>query len=83
MNDDFICPMPRKWNDVYTALLDVWRKGGSKPQDKPPVPLILAAWWDTPIIAKKVRWLETVKWAATHGCSQLVPELTEEEKFRG
>jgi hypothetical protein len=63
VKDDFICPTPMRWNDIYTALLEVWRKGGSKPDDKPPVPLILAAWWECPPVAKKARWLETLDWA--------------------
>jgi hypothetical protein len=83
VNDDFICPVPMKWSDVYTSLLEVWRKDGSKSDDKPPVPLILAAWWYTPLLAKKVRWLETIEWARQHGCLELIPALTEEEKFRG
>jgi hypothetical protein len=83
VTEDFVCPVPMKWNDTHTSLLAVWKKAGSPPNDKPPVPLILAAWWEYPLIAKKARWLETIEWAEKHDCRHLIPELTEEEKFRG
>jgi hypothetical protein len=33
----------------------------------PPAPLILAAWWDTPAIAKMVRLQEHLRYAEAHG----------------
>ncbi len=81
--DDFFCPMPMKWNETYTALLNVWEQSGRDPKDKPPVPLILAAWHDTPGLLKLLRWKETLAWAESHKCSDLIPTLKEEEKFRG
>jgi hypothetical protein len=44
------------------------------------VPLILAAWWDTPAMMKTLRWKETIAWAEEHGVSSLVPELAESQK---
>jgi hypothetical protein len=81
--DDFICPMPMKWNDIHKSLLSVWKKAGAKPDDRPPEPLILAAWWEYPLIAKKARWLETLDWADKHNCRHLIPDLAESDKFRG
>ncbi len=81
--DDFFCPMLMKWNEIYTSLLKVWEQMGSDPKEKPPVPLILAAWNETPSLAKLLRWKETIDWAENHKCSHLVPELKDEEKFRG
>lgn len=87
MNDmeenQYFCPMPMKWNDIYKSLLSVWKEQGQKPEDKPPVPLILAAWHDTPGLMKILRWKETIAWAEKHGVGHLIPELADDEKFRG
>ncbi len=81
--DDYICPMPTKWSEVHTALVAVWKAEGQEPGEEPPVPLILAAWHETPSLMKHLRWIETVEWAERHGCSGLIQALAEEEKFRG
>src|SRR4030065_293103 len=64
--DDFVCPMPMKWNEIYTSLLKVWEKTGKDSKDKPPVPLILAAWHDAPGPMKLLRWKDTIAWANNH-----------------
>lgn len=48
-----VCPMPTFWNDMYNMLPDCKQKanGGWDP----PLPLILAAWWDTTAKEKKNR----------------------------
>jgi hypothetical protein len=80
---DFFCPMPIKWNEVYSSLLQIWIREGQDPHDKPPIPLILAAWHEATGTMKAIRWQETIEWAKRHKCSHLIPELKEEEKFRG
>jgi len=81
--DDYFCPMPMKWNEAYTSLLRVWEEAGRNPKDKPPVPLILAAWPNTPGFMKLLRWKETIAWAEKHNCPHLIPDMKEEGKFRG
>lgn len=81
MKTDFICPQPRIWNDIYQVLLGAWTQINDPSVPKPPVPLILAAWWDTPPLFKSLRWKETVAWAEKHGVSHLIPELTSEESY--
>ena len=83
MEDDYYCPMPIKWNEICQNLLDFWEKHGKENNDKPPIPLILAAWYDTPGLSKLLRWKETIEWAEKQNCQHLIPELNEEEKFRG
>ncbi len=34
---------------------------------EPPLPLILAAWWDTPALPKMLRFREHLEWASAHG----------------
>lgn len=81
MEDDYFCPLPMKWNAIYDSLLRVWEEEGRIPANKPPVPLILAAWHSTSGIMKLLRWKETLEWAQRHGCAEMV-ELGEKDKFR-
>lgn len=60
-----ICPQPQKWQQLYELLPETRRNGLGW---EPPLPLILAAWWDTPALSKMVRIREHIEWAATHGC---------------
>ena len=72
-----------KWNEIYISLLEVWERYGNNPADKPPVPLILAAWHETPDIMKLLRWKDTIEWAEKHNILHLIPVLKDEEKFKG
>lgn len=58
-----ICPQPIKWNEFYEILPNKKSKGNVW---EPSLPLILAAWWDTPLFLKKNRFLEHVEWANKH-----------------
>jgi len=40
---------------------------------KPPLPLILAAWHETPAMSKMFRLAEHIKWADNHGALPEVP----------
>ena len=60
-----VCPQPQKWNQLYEMLPQRRRKGTGW---EPSLPLILAAWWDTPALPKMIRLREHVEWAAAHGC---------------
>jgi hypothetical protein len=64
-----ICPQPGKWQRLYDILPEKKRKGAGW---EPPLPLILAAWSDTPAIAKIVRLREHIEWAAAHGALEQV-----------
>ena len=52
---------------------------------QPPLPLILAAWHDTPMMLKMLRLAEHIEWAAQHGALVLVASflrgLREEDWF--
>jgi len=60
-----VCPMPILWNELWKMLPDAKKKasGGWDP----PLPLILAAWWDTTAEEKRQRLLEHIKYAQSHG----------------
>jgi len=59
-----VCPQPQKWQQLFDMLPDKQRKGSGW---EPPLPLILAAWWDTPALSKILRLREHIEWAASHG----------------
>ncbi len=60
-----VCPQPKSWQQLYDMLPHKRHTGGGW---EPSLPLILAAWWDTPSLSKKLRFHEHIKWAADHGC---------------
>jgi hypothetical protein len=45
-----VCPQPLKWNELYELLLSNKKELNNKPS----LPLILAAWWDTASKGKKI-----------------------------
>lgn len=59
------CPQPTHWNALWEMLPNRRRAGN---EWEPALPLILAAWWDTPALQKHLRFLEHLEWAHTHGC---------------
>jgi len=77
-----VCPQPRKWNELYKLLPNKVRKGAGW---EPALPLILAAWWDTPAMAKMARLREHIEWASEHGCLDIInafmKNLKEDEWF--
>ncbi|MGA8877923.1 MAG: hypothetical protein WB555_20455, partial [Candidatus Korobacteraceae bacterium] len=58
------CPQPAPWNALWEMLPDRRLAGIGW---EPALPLILAAWWDTPALQKYLRFLEHLEWAHTHG----------------
>src|SRR5207247_9149193 len=77
-----VCPKPDRWNALWGLLPDRKRVGGGW---EPPLPLILAAWHDTPSMFKMLRLAEHIEWAAKHDALESVAaflrNLREEEWF--
>ena len=75
-----VCPQPQKWQELYELLPNKKRKGLGW---EPALPLILAAWWDTPAMSKMLRLREHIEWAALHGCLDqvhgFIQSLSEDE----
>jgi hypothetical protein len=67
-----VCPMPRQWNKLYELLPERRRLGAGW---EPALPLILAAWHDTPAMLKMLRLQEHIDWASTHGALPAVATL--------
>jgi len=75
-----VCPQPQKRNELYQLLPNKKRRGNGW---EPSLPLILAAWWDTPAMQKMLRLREHIEWASKHGAldtvHQFLVTLKEEE----
>jgi hypothetical protein len=62
--DARVCPKPQRWNDLWQMLPRRRRVGNGW---VPALPLILAAWWDTPAPLKMMRLAEHIRYAEAHG----------------
>jgi hypothetical protein len=60
-----VCPNPMKWQEMYEMLPSKRRVGSGW---EPGLPLILAAWSETPAVSKMMRLREHIEWASTHEC---------------
>ncbi len=67
--DGRVCPQPQEWNRLYELLPNRRRVGNGW---EPALPLILAAWHDTPAMLKMVRLREHIEWGEQHGALQTV-----------
>lgn len=78
-----ICPQPSQWNQLYELLPNKRRVGVGW---EPSLPLILAAWWDTPLLLKVMRFREHLDWADKHGALDAVGRylraLSEDQWFQ-
>lgn len=67
-----VCPLPMPWNDLWDMLPNRRRVGLGW---EPALPLILAAWAETPALAKTERLREHIIWADTRGGLARVEEF--------
>lgn len=59
-----ICPQPQLWQALWEKLKDKKQLGSGGWE--PALPLILAAWWDTPSALKQDRLIQHMIWADSH-----------------
>ncbi len=79
-----VCPVPQKWQELYELLPNKIRKGSGW---EPALPLILAAWWDTPHLSKMLRLREHLEWAddqgVIHSVDSFLRSLPEDQWYHG
>lgn len=73
MSNDFICPNPKRWNEIFNDLCKEYEKAirlklphtvmEIRKAGGPPTPLILDGWWYSSNLEKSIRWKETIEWA--------------------
>ena len=75
-----VCPLPDLWHQLWKMLPNRIQIGAGW---QPPLPLILAAWYDAPALSKMLRLTEHIEWAGQHGSLESVAgflrELREED----
>ncbi|MGD0420640.1 MAG: hypothetical protein ABSA68_13855 [Xanthobacteraceae bacterium] len=64
-----VCPLPSQWNQLWEMLPNRKSVGTGW---QPSLPLILAAWHDTPARLKMLRLAEHIEWAAQNGALEAV-----------
>ena len=90
MNQNFICPFPIRWNEIFKDLCKAYEaltgiKLPSKISDVrsaggPPTPSILSGWVFSNDDDKQERWQETLQWAEEFNLLQLA-EVEEHDKY--
>jgi hypothetical protein len=58
-----VCPQPMLWQKLWEMLPNRKQIGAGW---QPPLPLILAAWHETPAMPKMLRLAEHIEWAEKH-----------------
>ena len=61
--NDRVCPLPQRWNELYKFLPATHRQGTGW---IPALPLILAAWWEASDRQKQDRLELHIRWALEH-----------------
>jgi hypothetical protein len=64
-----VCPLPKAWQQLWEMLPEKRQTVGAW---EPAVPLIGAAWHETPAMLKMARLAEHIQWAAEHNA---LPEV--------
>jgi hypothetical protein len=77
-----ICPQPQLWNEMWNKLKDKKQIGAGW---NPPLPLILAAWYDSSPNSKQFRLIQHLTWADSHGqlkeIANFLTSLNEDQWF--
>ncbi|MCG2587788.1 DUF2779 domain-containing protein [Rhodohalobacter sulfatireducens] len=72
IENDRVCPMPKKWNELFKVLPNKKREGL---KNIPSMPLILAAWHNSSNLEKTERLKEHIEWADRHGKLETVAKF--------
>jgi hypothetical protein len=82
-DDKRVCPLPKAWQQLWEMLPEKRQAVGAW---EPAVPLIGAAWHETPAMLKMARLAEHIQWAASHNAlreaAAFLRGLREDEWYR-
>jgi hypothetical protein len=70
--NDRVCPRPPIWDDLWRMLPNRTRKGAGW---NPPVPLILAAWYETSDKQKADRLAQHIRYAHENGAIDVLEKF--------
>lgn len=81
MNQNFLCPFPNRWSEIYNDLCEAYEASAGiklpsivserRSVGGPPTPLILNGWVFSNDDDKQERWQETLRWAERHNLLHL------------
>ncbi|HMS42795.1 MAG TPA: hypothetical protein PKE69_21375 [Pyrinomonadaceae bacterium] len=83
MSKEFICPIPKVWNEIHQKLVKAVESEKNAQLPKPPTPLILNGWIFSSDKEKSLRWKETINWAKQYGFESLILKLEPDEIYFG
>ena len=75
-----ICPNPMPWNEAFQQLTKFANEYSCIPP-LPPIPLILGGWNYSNDIEKRNRWEDTVAWATSNGCVEVVAGIPDHDFY--
>ncbi len=75
--DNRACPLPSEWNDLWNLLPNKTRIGVGW---NPPLPLILAAWYETSNLSIRQRFIEHIQYAAENNSLDTVDNFLRKPK---
>jgi len=76
-----VCPKPALWGKLYLVLHKYAEANVCIPEH-PPRPLVLSGWNYSNDLERKTRWEETVQWATTNNCMDLITGIPESEFYK-
>jgi hypothetical protein len=74
-----VCPNPIPWSRVHKRLVEHFER--TQCGLPPPIPLILAGWTYSNDAEKLQRWKQTIEWAESNGCTEILTEIPEQEFY--
>jgi hypothetical protein len=75
-----VCPNPALWYKIFQNLEQYARAHNCNPQD-PPRALVLSSWNYSNDLERKTRWEETLQWASTNNCLDMVEGISDSEFY--
>jgi hypothetical protein len=75
-----VCPNPNRWGRIFSNLQRYADVNNCHPPH-PPKPLILSGWIYSNDLERKTRWEETVQWASTNNCLDLVEGIHDSDFY--
>ena len=77
------CPQLYVWRQIYTSLAEAREQSGDASIPMPPQVFNMQGWMLSSDENKQNRWNATIDWAAEHGFSDAIPDLSEQDWYEG
>ena len=78
-----ICPQFYLWRQIYSSLSEAYQQVGIQTLPMPPQVFNMQGWLLSSDENKQNRWNATLAWAAEHGFSHVIPDLSADDWYEG